>query len=82
MHQTGCGGKRKKADGVYNSQAGGPPPVGYLQLLIQYIHSYLPHLETFSSIHNLRMCHDVVMRAPLNIDHMLQSTVMIGRDSK
>jgi len=38
------------------------------QLLIQYIHSYPPYLEAFSSIHNLRMCHAVVTRDPPNME--------------
>jgi hypothetical protein len=41
-------------------QAGGPPPVGCLPLLIQYIHSYPPQLEVASSIRNLRTRHVVV----------------------
>jgi hypothetical protein len=37
--------------------AGGPPPVGCLPLLIQYIRSYPPYLEAVSFIRNLRMSH-------------------------
>jgi hypothetical protein len=37
-----------------NSQTGGPPPVGYLRLLIQYFRSCRPHLEAVSFIRNLR----------------------------
>jgi hypothetical protein len=37
-----------------NTQAGGPPLFGCSQLLIQYICSYLPYLEAFSSVHSLR----------------------------
>jgi hypothetical protein len=33
-----------------NPQAGGTPPVGHLQLLIQYIRNYLPYVEGVSSI--------------------------------
>jgi hypothetical protein len=50
-----------------NPQAGGPPLVGCPQLLIQYIHSYPPYLEAFSSIRNLSMCHAVVTRDPHNV---------------
>jgi hypothetical protein len=31
-------------------EAGGPPPVGYLWLLTQYIHSFLAYLEGVSCI--------------------------------
>jgi hypothetical protein len=48
-------------------QAGGPPPAGCSQLLIQYICTYPPYLEAVSSIRNLRMCHTVVTRDPLNM---------------
>jgi hypothetical protein len=37
-----------------NPQAGGPPPVGCPQLLIQYIRSYPPYLETVFSIRSLK----------------------------
>jgi hypothetical protein len=47
-----------------NPPAGGPPLVGCLQLLIQYIRSYLPHLEAVSSIRNLRTRHVVVTKDP------------------
>jgi hypothetical protein len=40
-------------------QAGGPPLVGCLQLLIQYIRSYPPYLEAVSSICNVRMRHAI-----------------------
>jgi hypothetical protein len=48
------------------SQAGGPPLVGCLSLLIQYIGSYLPYLEAVSSLHKLRIRHAVVTRGPPN----------------
>jgi hypothetical protein len=35
----------------------------------QYIYSYHPYLEAFSSICNLRMGHAVVTRDPLNMDN-------------
>jgi hypothetical protein len=44
------------------------PLVGCPQLLIQYIHSYPPHLEAVSSIRNLRMCHAMVTRDPPNME--------------
>jgi hypothetical protein len=47
-----------------NHQYGGLPPVGCLRLLIQYIRSYPPYLEAFSSISNLRMRHAIVTRDP------------------
>jgi hypothetical protein len=47
-----------------NPQAGGPPPVSCLLLLIQYISSYPPYLEASTSICNLKACHDVVTRDP------------------
>jgi hypothetical protein len=51
-----------------NPQARGPPSVGCPLLLIQYIRSYPPYLETVSSIRNPRTCHAVVTRDPLNIE--------------
>jgi hypothetical protein len=50
-----------------NPQAGGPPPVGCTRLLIQYILSYPPYLETVSSIRNLRTRHAVVTGDTLNL---------------
>jgi hypothetical protein len=50
-----------------NPQAGGPPLVGCPRLIIQYIRSYPPYLEAFSSIRNLRTRHAVVTRDPLNL---------------
>jgi hypothetical protein len=47
-----------------NPQAGRPPLVGCLQLLIQYIPSYPPYLVAVPSICNLRTCHTVVARDP------------------
>ena len=47
-----------------NSQAGGPPLVGYPHLLIQYIRSNPPHWRPF--IHNLRMHHAMVTRTHLS----------------
>jgi hypothetical protein len=41
-------------------QAGEPQLVSCPWLLVQYIFSYLPHLEAVSSTHNLRICHAVV----------------------
>jgi hypothetical protein len=51
-----------------NPQAGGPPPVGCLRLLIQYIRSYPPYLEAVSSIRNLRTCHAAGTRDPPNME--------------
>jgi hypothetical protein len=48
-----------------NPEAGGPPAVGCLCFLIQYICSYSPYLEIISSIRNLRMCHAMVIGDPL-----------------
>lgn len=42
-----------------NSQGGGPSDVGHLRLLIQYICNYPTYLDVTSSIHKLRMCHDI-----------------------
>jgi hypothetical protein len=50
-----------------NSQAKGPPLVGYPWLLIQYIRSYRPYLKAVSSICNLRTRHAVVTRDPSNL---------------
>jgi hypothetical protein len=50
-----------------NPQAGGPPLAGCPRLLIQYIRSYAPYLEAFSSTRNLRTRHAVVTRDPLNM---------------
>jgi hypothetical protein len=49
-----------------NTQAEGPPLVGWLWLLIQYTCSYPQYLEGFS-IHNLGMNHAAVKRDPLNM---------------
>jgi hypothetical protein len=51
-----------------NPQAGGPTPVGCLQLLLQYIRSYPPYLEAISSICNLRAHHAMVTGNPLNME--------------
>jgi hypothetical protein len=53
-----------------NPQAGRPPLVGCPRLLIQYIRSYPPYLEAFSSNRNLRTRHAVVTRDPLNNQHL------------
>jgi hypothetical protein len=45
-----------------NPQSGGPPLVGCPQQVIQYISSYPPSLEAFSTIRNLRTRHAVVTR--------------------
>jgi hypothetical protein len=37
------------------------------RLLIQYIRSYPPYLETISSIRNLRTCHAVVTREDIDV---------------
>jgi hypothetical protein len=50
-----------------NPQAGGPPLVGCLRLLIQYICSYPPYLEVVSSIRNQRMYHAMVTGHPPNM---------------
>jgi hypothetical protein len=50
-----------------NPQAGGPPLVGCPPLLIQYIRSYPPYLEDFSSIRNLRTRHAMVTKDPTNM---------------
>jgi transposase InsO family protein len=50
-----------------NPQAGGPPLVGCLRLLIQHIRSYPRKLEGVSSIRNLRTRHAVVTRDPPNM---------------
>jgi hypothetical protein len=42
---------------------------------MQYIHSYPPYLEAFSSIRNLRMHHAVVTRDPLNMEHDRYATI-------
>jgi hypothetical protein len=48
-----------------NPQAGVPPFVGCLRLLIQYIHSCPPYLEAVSSIRNPRTRHAVVIRTQI-----------------
>jgi hypothetical protein len=48
-----------------NPQAGGPPTVSCLRLLIQYIRSYPPYLEAVFSILNPRTRHAVVTVDPL-----------------
>jgi hypothetical protein len=50
-----------------NTLGGGPLLVTCPQLLIQYIHSYCPYLEAFSSTQNLRMCHAMVTKGQLNL---------------
>jgi hypothetical protein len=42
----------------------GPPLVGRPRLLIQYIRIYPTHLQTVSSVSNLRMCPAVVTEGP------------------
>jgi hypothetical protein len=49
-------------------QVGGPLLVGCPRLLIQYIRSYPPYLEAFSSIRDLRLPHAIVKRDPLNTE--------------
>jgi hypothetical protein len=57
-----------------NLQAEGPPLIGSLRLLIQYIRSYPPYLEAVSSIRNLRTRHAVMTRDPPNMEYgMLQN---------
>jgi hypothetical protein len=50
-----------------NPQAGGPPAVGCLRLLIQYVRSYPLHLEAVSSIRDQRTRHAVVTADPPNM---------------
>jgi hypothetical protein len=50
-------------------QAQGPPLVGCPRLLIQYIHSYPPYLESVSSVCNLRTHYAMVTRDPPNMAH-------------
>jgi hypothetical protein len=50
-----------------NPQAGGLPLVGCPWLFIRYIRSYSPYLKAVSSIRNLRTCHAMVTRDPLNM---------------
>jgi hypothetical protein len=52
-----------------NPQAGGPPLGGCPRLVVQHICTYAPYLEAKSSICNLRTCHTVVTRGPLNMVH-------------
>jgi hypothetical protein len=49
-----------------NPQAGEPPFICFTRLLIQYIRSWHPYLETFS-ICNLRTRHAIVTRNPRNV---------------
>jgi hypothetical protein len=70
-----------------NPQAEGPPSVSCPPLLIQYIRSYPPYLEAVSSIHNLRTCHVVVTRDPLNMvccdkEHLNMMATWHGKDRK
>jgi hypothetical protein len=58
-----------------NLQAGGPPLVGCSRLLIQYILSYTPYIETVSS-----MRHAVVTRDPFNMGNViLQFQIMLSQ---
>jgi hypothetical protein len=50
-----------------NLQAGRSALIRCLQMLIQYIRSYLPYLEGVSSIRNMRMRLAVVTRDPPNM---------------
>jgi hypothetical protein len=50
-----------------NHQTGVPPTVVCTRLLIQYIHSYAPYLDSLSSIHNRRTLHAVVVTDPFNM---------------
>jgi hypothetical protein len=65
-----------------NPQAGGPPLVGCPRLLIQYIRSYPPYLEAFSSIRNLRTRHAVVTRNHLTWSHCIITVFNIYRPHK
>jgi len=47
------------------------------QLLIHYIHSHPSYLEAVSSVCNLRMCHAVVTRDPLNISENVSGLCML-----
>jgi len=49
-----------------NPQAGRPPLVSFPRLLIQYIRSYPPYLESVSSIRNPRTRHAVVAGTHIN----------------
>jgi hypothetical protein len=48
--------------------SGGPHFVGRSRLLMQLIRSYLPYLEAFASIRNLRTRHAVVTMDPPNME--------------
>jgi hypothetical protein len=50
-----------------NPEARGPAFVGCPRLFIQYIRSYHPYLEAFSSIRNLRTRHAAVTKEPPNM---------------
>jgi hypothetical protein len=65
-----------------NLQAGGPPLVGCPRLLIQYICSYPPYLETVSSIHNHRTRHAVVTSDPPNIGYKLMHDETVGQGER
>jgi hypothetical protein len=58
-----------------NPQAGLPPLVDCPWLLIQYILSYPPYMEAFSSIPNLRTRHAVVTRDLIYTDKKIFSDV-------
>jgi hypothetical protein len=49
----------------FKLEDGEPPLVGCLQVLIQYIRSYSPHLEAITST---RTRHAVVTRDPVNME--------------
>jgi len=51
-----------------NTQAGVPLLVGCLQMLIQYICSYLLHVNAILSIRTQRMRHAVMTRDPLGLE--------------
>jgi hypothetical protein len=60
-----------------NHQSGGPPLVGCPRLLNQYIRSYSPYLEAFSSVRNLRTLHAMVTRDPPNMEMEVQLCVFL-----
>jgi hypothetical protein len=51
-----------------------------LWLLILFIRSYHPQLETIPSIHNLKTCHAVVTRGPPNTAFYIAGTLYDAKD--
>jgi hypothetical protein len=65
-----------------NPETGGPPHVGCLLLLIQYIRSCLPFVEAALSIRNPRKRHVVIAIDPPNMEFKVSAWICIWTDKR